>query len=67
MIKAQLPADHHPNFSQRQMNLGRIGQHREEYDKAHDYYKIVLEMRKSALPPKHMDLGKTLYNLGSVT
>ncbi|CAF1343181.1 unnamed protein product [Rotaria sordida] len=66
LTKTRLPADH-PEFSQRQMNLGRICQHRGEYDKAHDYYKTALEMRKRALPPEHMDIGKTLYNLGGVT
>ncbi|CAF1314337.1 unnamed protein product [Rotaria sp. Silwood1] len=66
MKKAQLPTDH-PDFSQRQMNLGRICQHRGEYNKAYHYYKTALDMRKRALPPEHMDLGKILYNLGSVT
>ncbi|CAF0791750.1 unnamed protein product [Rotaria sordida] len=66
MIKARLPSDH-PDFSQRLMNLGRICQHRGEYDKAYQFYKTALEMRKRALPPEHMDLAKTLYNLGAVT
>jgi tetratricopeptide (TPR) repeat protein len=65
MIKAQLPANH-SDFSQRQMNLGRICQHQGKYDKAYHYYETALEMRKRALPPEHMDIGKTLYNLGSV-
>ena len=66
MNRARLPADH-PDFTQRQMNLGRICQQRGAYDKAYRYYKAALEMRKRALPPEHPDLGKTLYNLGSVT
>jgi tetratricopeptide (TPR) repeat protein len=66
MIKAQLPTDH-PDFSQHQINLGRICQLRGKYDKADQYYKTALEMRKRALPPGHLDIGKILHSLGSVT
>ena len=66
MVKAELPADH-ADFVQHQINLGKIFQLRGDYVKAAQHYNQALEMRKRALPPEHLDIGKVLYNLGSVT
>ncbi len=66
MIEAQLSTDH-PDFSQHQINLGKICQRQGDYDNAKDHYNTALNMRKRALPPGHLDIGKVLHNLGSVT
>jgi tetratricopeptide (TPR) repeat protein len=66
MVKAKLPPNH-PDFSQHQINHGKICQRRGDYKKADQHYNEALEMRKRALPPGHLDIGKAFYSLGSVT
>ena len=64
MTQAGIPRDH-ADFSQHQINFGKICQSEGKYVEAEQYYKTALEMRKRTLPPGHLDIGKTLFSLGS--
>lgn len=65
MRAAGLPRNH-PDYSQHEISLGKIWQSRGDYDKAEAHYLTALEVRKSTLPPGHLDIGQVLYRLGSV-
>ena len=66
MLKAQLP-ENHAELSQLEINLGRNYQRFGNYEKAKEHCKKALEMRRNALPSGHLDIGKALHRLGSVT